>query len=163
MSEYSKNYYKENSEKWKTYNSSEKYKEYHKNYYKENKEELTKRNKEYYEEFSKEYEGKFIYFIFNELNELKYIGKTGNIYNRVALHKNSKEKYNPETDRVMYLNFNNRLTNEELSDAEKYFIELYKLDLNQYCGDYDTSIAFKIDDDLVFNEFKFKRDKGVEK
>ncbi|WP_066892921.1 GIY-YIG nuclease family protein [Clostridium nigeriense] len=154
MSEYMKNYYKNNKEKWKEYNSRDKYKEYHKAYFQENKEELTKKNKEYYEEFSKKYQGKFIYFILNEFNNMKYIGKTCNIYKRFALHKYELAKYNPKTDRVIYLDFSDKLSEEELADAEKYFIELYKLDLNDYCGDYDTNIAFKIDNDLVFNEFK---------
>ncbi|MDU7150144.1 MAG: GIY-YIG nuclease family protein [Clostridium sp.] len=156
-------YYSENREKWKDiYNNTEEYREYMKKYWLDNKEELREKNKKYCEEFSKEYEGKFIYFIFDELNKLKYIGKTSNIYRRMASHKNFKEKYNPQKDRVMYFDFSNKLTEEELEDAEKYFIELYKLGLNEKCGDYDTNIVFKIEDkDLIFNEFKFKKDNKV--
>ncbi|WP_195954400.1 GIY-YIG nuclease family protein [Clostridium tertium] len=157
MKEYAKNYYKNNKEKWKIYNSKEKYKDYHKNYYKKHKETY----KEKYEEFSKKYEGKFIYFILNEFNKIKYIGRTSNIYRRFAFHKYELAKYNPDTDRVMYLDFTNKFTDEELADAEKYFIELYNLDLNEYCGEYDTNIAFKIGENLIFNEFKTIRDNKI--
>lgn len=157
MKEYAKNYYKNNKEKWKIYNSKDKYKDYHKNYYKRHKETY----KEKYEEFSKKYEGKFIYFILNEFNKIKYIGRTSNIYRRFAFHKYELAKYNPDTDRVMYLDFSDKLSEEELADAEKYFIELYNLDLNEYCGDYDTNIAFKIDENLIFNEFKTIRDNKI--
>lgn len=163
MSEYNKKYYKDNSVVWKdVYNNTEEYKEYHRIYWKENKEELSKKNRDYIKEFNKEYKGKYIYFIFDELNELKYIGKTFNIYRRIASHKNFKEKYNAETDRIMYFDFTNKLTEEELEDAEKYFIELYKLGLNENGGDYDTNIIFKIKDkDLTLNEFRFKKDNIV--
>lgn len=99
------NYYNENKDKWKDYNSGEYYRRYHRNYYNDNKEELSKRNKEYYKKFSGKYEGKFIYFILNKNNDIKYIGKTSNIYSRVAVHKYDGTKYDPETDRIIWLRF----------------------------------------------------------
>ncbi|MBS5937745.1 GIY-YIG nuclease family protein [Clostridium sp.] len=158
MSEYFKNYYEKNKEKWIAYNSTDKYKDYLKEYYKNNKEKMTKDNIEFF----KKYDGKFIYFILDEYNSMKYIGKTKNIYIRFALHKHELVKYNPELDRVLYLDFSDKFSEEELADAENYFIELYDLELNEKCGDYDTNIIFKIkDEDLVLHEFKTVKDNKI--
>lgn len=158
MSEYFKNYYEENKDKWILYNSTDKRKEYSKKYYKNNKEKMTKDNIEFF----KKYDGKFIYFIVDEYNRIKYTGKTSNTYRRFGLHKHELVKYNPELDRVLYLDFSDKFSEEELADAENYFIELYDLELNEKCGDYDTNIIFKIkDEDLVLHEFKTVKDNKI--
>lgn len=158
MGEYFKNYYEENKEKWKIYNSTDKYKDYLKEYYKNNKEKLSKANMEFF----KQYDGKFIYFIADEYNKIKYIGKTSNLYRRFATHKHELVKYNPELDRVIYIDFSNKLSDEELADAEAHFIELFKLELNESCGDYDGNIAFILkDSDLVLQEFKTVKDNKI--
>lgn len=158
MSEYFKSYYEKNKEKWIAYNSTDKRKEYFREYFQRNKEEMSKNN----EEFFKKYDGKFIYFIFDEYNSMKYIGKTKNIYNRLGVHRHELVKYNPDLDRVIYIDFSNKLSNEELADAEAYFIEIFKLELNESCGDYDGNIASIIKDrDLVLHEFKTIKDNKI--
>lgn len=149
--DYFKKYYQNNKEKWAYKESDRIYmRNYMKNYDKDKKSKI-------YNDFMAEYDGKFIYFILDENKEIKYIGKTTNIYRRIGNHKNLKKKYSYETDTILYLNFTDKLTDEELSDMEKYFIELFNLDLNNQCGDYDTSIADKLPKRLIFNEFKFKK------
>lgn len=158
MSEYFKNYYEENKEKWIQYNSTDKRKEYHKKYFQKNKEKLSKANIEFF----KKYDGKFIYFIVDEYNRIKYIGMTKNLYRRFATHKHELVKYNPGLDRVIYIDFTDKLTNEQLMDVESYLIELFDLELNEKCGDYDTNIIFKIkDEDLVLYEFKTVKDNKI--
>lgn len=157
MSEYSRNYYKNNREKWKGYNSSDKYKQYHRNYFKEHKEEFAEKSKEYFKKF----EGKYIYFICNEIGYIKYVGMSTNLYNRFHSHKHTKEKYDVEKDRVLFLDFSNDgITDIELYELEQFFIELYTPRLNNKEGNYDTNVLDILDNkqELIFKDFKLNND-----
>ncbi|MDU3548957.1 MAG: GIY-YIG nuclease family protein [Clostridium sp.] len=158
MSEYNNEYYKNNSYKWKEYSSSDKYKEYHKKYYLDNQEVFSLRNKSYYENNKDKNKGKFIYFIIDETREIKYIGKTNNLYNRFYSHTFKKEKFDINVDTVVYLDFSkDGIDEEELYDLEQHFIEIIRPYKNKQAGKYDTSIIDKLNKKLNFKEFKFKR------
>ena len=150
MQVYMKNYYEKNKEKWKNkYNNTDKYKEYQKKYREEHKEDLSLKNKENRE--SKQ--GKFVYFIFDKSNKIKYIGSTNSMYFRFKWHEFDKEKYDKNSDTVLYLSFNNTISATDLVDIEQYFIELYKPYKNNNCSIYDTSIIDLLPENLEFNEY----------
>lgn len=102
---------------------SESYKEYQRNYHKE---------------YREKHKGYYIYMFVNKDGEVVYIGKTTNIYSRMAYHKCTKE-YWEEDYTVLYHEFKD-INDDILVDIESMLISLLNPVKNSKCADYDGNV-----------------------
>lgn len=102
---------------------SESYKAYQKNYHKE---------------YREKHKGYYIYMFVNKDGEVVYIGKTTNIYSRMAYHKCTRE-YWEEGYTILYHEFKG-INDDILIDLEQMLIELLKPVKNSKNADYDCSV-----------------------
>lgn len=115
---------KEHNEYVKWWNRhSETYKEYQRNYHKE---------------YREKHKGYYIYMFVNKDGEVVYIGKTTNIYSRMAYHKCTRE-YWEEGYTILYHEFKG-INDDILIDLEQMLIELLKPVKNSKNADYDCSV-----------------------
>lgn len=107
MSKYSKEYYRNNKDKWiENYCRGEHYKEYQKQYYKAEKER----------EF-----GYYLYYLIKD-SKIIWVGSTENMYRRMHNHKSTKD-----FDKILYKDLTYVVRDRsELEELEYYFIDYYR-------------------------------------
>lgn len=118
---------------WNKHKGKESYKAYQKNYHKLYRE----KNKGYY-----------IYFFVNKDGQVVYVGKTTNIYSRMAYHKCTRE-YWQEGYTILYHEFKG-INDDILIDIESILIEQLKPIKNKANADYDGNV------DKYLKGFKLK-------
>lgn len=94
--------------------------------------------KEYHKGYREKNRGFYIYFFVNRDGEIIYIGKTCNIYSRMAYHKCTKE-YWEEGYIVLYHEFKG-INDDILIDIESMLIDIFMPVKNSQCADYDCSV-----------------------
>ena len=129
---------KEHNEYVKWWNKqSETYKAYQKKYHKGYRE----KNKGYY-----------IYFFVNKDGQVVYVGKTTNIYSRMAYHKCTREYWQDDYI-VLYHEFKG-INDDILVDIEQMLIELLKPSKNNKSADYDGNVDKYLRGFKELKEFK---------
>ncbi|MGM9544329.1 MAG: GIY-YIG nuclease family protein [Romboutsia timonensis] len=109
--EFAKRFYK-NTDFFKYLEKQNYFKDYYKN------------NKEKYVENAKKHEGKFIYLLVSENDEVVYVGSTiTSLYNRIQWHKSMKRDF----QKVIYYDLTNtELKANEIRQLEYFLQNLYK-------------------------------------
>ncbi|MDU5262896.1 MAG: GIY-YIG nuclease family protein [Clostridium celatum] len=94
--------------------------------------------KKYHRLYRKKHKGHYIYFFISRDGEVVYVGKTTNIYSRMAYHKSTRE-YWEEDYTVLYHEFKD-INDDILVDIESMLISLLNPVKNSKCADYDGNV-----------------------
>ena len=90
--------------------------------------------------------GFFVYFFYNDKQELLYIGKTTDLINRIFGHNHLPIECYAKIDRIDFVDLNSK---REMDLLEYYFISKYKPRYNKVYVKHNINSDFKIDESCL--------------